>query len=193
MSAYEIDTAKVNKALGSLEKWYHRCHEASLELVRSGVLLEGARVARGFHTSVLGQHSWVVIGDPYAADVTIVDPTLWSYLEEQLAFVEISSGLDSRYRPHGAGSIWEYGAPRKPVDTIIELRVELSKDARRFLDVIGYSLDRAGWSDLAHSPVGGWPSAEILGAMFDDERLSALVPVDVIGMVTDRNPGDLYW
>lgn len=190
---HEVDAGVVTKALGGLDEWYHRCHEASLELVRSGVLPEGARVARGSHTSVLGQHSWVVIGDPYAADVTIIDPTLWSYLEEQLAFVEISSGSDTRYRPHGAGSIWEYGRPPEPAGPVITLATKLSPAAQLFLDMIGYGLDRRSWSILANAPVGGWPAKEILGAMYDDERLSALVPIDVIGMVTDRNPGNLYW
>jgi hypothetical protein len=28
--------------------------------------------------------------------------------------------------------------------------------------------------------------------MDDDERLSALVPIDILGMLTDRNPGNVY-
>jgi hypothetical protein len=38
----------------------------------------------------------------------------------------------------------------------------------------------------------GWPSSEIIAAMDDTDELRALVPIDILGMVTDRNPGGLY-
>ncbi len=52
-------------------------------------------------------------------------------------------------------------------------------------------LDRRGWATLAHAPVEGWPAGEILGAMCDS-GMEAVVPIDIIGMLTDRNPSGLY-
>lgn len=53
-------------------------------------------------------------------------------------------------------------------------------------------LDRPGWMRLASCPVGGWPAAEVLAAMDDTPALQTLVPIDRLGMLTDRNPGGLY-
>lgn len=54
-------------------------------------------------------------------------------------------------------------------------------------------LDRRAWHLLAsQAPVLGWPAAEIIAAMDDTEELSAFVPIDRLGMLTDRNPGGLY-
>lgn len=119
--------AEFEEAVGRpLVAFRFRCHEASLALVRSGVLPEGARVARGSCPGVGGQHSWVVLGgDCYDRKAQVIDPTLWCY--------------DNAVR-----EIWK------------------------------------GRAD------------EIIGAMYDDERLSALVPIDIVGMITDRNPGGLY-
>jgi hypothetical protein len=51
--------------------------------------------------------------------------------------------------------------------------------------------DRQGWSVLAHAPVGGWPAGEIIDAMCES-GLDAVIPIDIVGMVTDRNPQGLY-
>lgn len=37
-----------------------------------------------------------------------------------------------------------------------------------------------------------WPAAEIIAAIDDTKALSALVPIDILGMLTDRNPSGLY-
>ena len=42
------------------------------------------------------------------------------------------------------------------------------------------------------APVEDWPAGEIFAAMDDTEGLKALVPIDKLGMLTDRNPGGLY-
>lgn len=44
-----------------------------------------------------------------------------------------------------------------------------------------------------HAPVGGWPSGEITKAVYQTEALSALIPIDRVGMHTDLNPEGLYW
>jgi hypothetical protein len=38
----------------------------------------------------------------------------------------------------------------------------------------------------------GWPAAEIIGPMRDTRELRTTVPIDIAGMITDRNPGGLY-
>jgi hypothetical protein len=68
----------------------------------------------------------------------------------------------------------------------------LSTEAADFLDLLG-PLDLRGWGEVAHLPVEGWPAGEIIAAMCDTPGLGALVPVDIQGMVTDRNPSGLYW
>jgi hypothetical protein len=45
---------------------------------------------------------------------------------------------------------------------------------------------------LLGSPVHGWPAAEIVAAIADTPSLAAYVPIDLLGMLTDRNPGKLY-
>lgn len=173
--------------------WWHNCHAASLQVVRSG-LYPMSRVARGRAKGVSSQHSWVVQGDPYEP-TRIIDPSMWSYVKGALP--EVSKADFRKYVPHGSGSIWEHGRPptaeeslEKPVELTPEF--ELSELARSFLAVLG-PLGRRGWSVLASSPVGGWPASEIIAAIDDTPELSVLVPVDILGMLTDRNPNHLYF
>ena len=181
------------ESIGGLQQWTHQCHACSLALVRTGLLPEGARVARGWCGSVTSQHSWVVIGDPYGDNTPILDGTLWSYTDEKPRLFFCPKG-NLQYRPHGAGSIWEYGKPDAPVDEVITLKTELSKLAADFLEMMAPNgLDYRGWSVVAHAPVGGWPAREIITAMYEDERLSTLIPIDIVGMLTDKNPGELYF
>ena len=188
-----MNKKKLIKAIGGLEKWAKRCHECSIALIRTGLLPDSARVARGWCGSVTSQHSWVVIGDPYDEYAPILDGTLWSYTDQDPMLFYCPRG-NNQYTPHGAGSIWNYGRPADPTGEVIELDADLSKEARDFLALAAPNgLDRWGWQSLATSPVGGWPSKEIISAMDDDERLSALVPIDIVGMLTDKNPSELYF
>ena len=141
--------------------------------------------------AVIGQHSWVVVGkDCYDRDARIIDPTLWSYRDD-IEGIWTGTLKDGLHSPHGAGSIWNWGRPEtgggEPVE--LEFKTLPSADCRRFLDLLG-PLDAHGWKMLAHAPVEGWPAAEILPAIND--TVAEVVPIDLIGMLTDRNPGGLY-
>lgn len=175
------------------ERWAHQCHAVSLAIVRAG-FVPGGRVARGTCTGVMSQHSWIVAGDDcYAADARIIDPTLWSY-DSAVDGVWYGTARDGRHVPHGGtGSIWTYGKPTHAGgDTITLTPAEpLSAEARRFLRMVE-PLDRTGWSVLLHAPVDGWPAGEIVAAASDTPALAALVPIDLLGMLTDRNPSGGY-
>lgn len=189
-----LDVAAVEKILGvSFKHTAQRCHEVSLAVVKAGILPGPARVARGTCVGVGGQHSWIVAGtDCYAPDAEIYDPTLWSY-DSSVTGVWHGSARDGRHFPYGAGDIFAYGKPISGGGPIIDLTptVPLSGEAELFLDLLG-PLDRAGWSTLAHAPVGGWPAAEIIAAMADTPGLKVIIPIDILGMLTDRNPNGLY-
>lgn len=175
------------------------CHAVSLKIVRSGELgVPGkeARVARGFCKGVGSQHSWIVLGpNPYLLGVPIVDVTLWSCDGTPPGVWHGRALNDGRHVPHGgSASIWTYGQPVKGNGPIVELipKQPWSPAADAFISMLG-PLDRKGWARLAHAPVLGWPSSEIISAMYECEELSALVPIDIVGMVTDHNPQELYW
>lgn len=180
------------------ETWRGQCHVASLQLVKSG-LLARSRVARGWVKGIGSQHSWVVVGDPYRPE-RIVDLTRWSYLPEHAqeeSSAEVPFNERHAYAPHGGtGTIWSYGQPIGAVqmrEEPIELtpREPLSREALSFLGLMP-ELGRSGWSVLAHSPVAGWPASEIFEAMYRTEKLKNLIPIDIIGMITDINPSGLY-
>ena len=177
------------EVLDPLDQWKHNCHGASLALVKSAI---GGRVARGWCLGVMSQHSWVVLGDCYDYKAVIIDPTLWSY-DPKVKGVWVGTLAHGKHKPHGVGSIWAYGKPAPPVDAPIKLRPKkpLSGNAQFFLALVG-PLDYRGWGTLANGPMEDWPAGEILAAMDDTPALSALVPVDKLGMLTDRNPGGLY-
>lgn len=182
--------AAVGAPLSSFAK---RCHEASLALVQSGVLGPKARVARGSHAGVGGQHSWVVLGDPYDPEAPVIDPTLWSYVGEG---PNIKTGkVKDGWHPHGQGSIWEWGIPPTGGEPAIPRPEGLSPVADSFIDLIesaGGPMDLKGWISLAHAPVEGWPSENIITAMYRDDRLRSFIPIDIVGMRTDENPNGLY-
>lgn len=193
-TAIRLDVAEVEKAIKiPFKKWAHQCHGISLAIIQAG-LVEG-RVARGSCMGVGGQHSWIVVGDDcYDQKAQIVDPTLWSY-DATVKGIWYGTYKGGRHEPFGGfDSIWKWGRPSDPTGPVVELTpaFKMSKDATMFLDMMG-PLDVRGWAMLVnHAPVGGWPAGEIFAAIDDTERLSVLIPVDKLGMVTDRNPGGLY-
>lgn len=183
---------EVKKALAPLDQWASHCHGASLAVVQAEIFPE-SRVARGFCMGVTSQHSWVVVGtDCYDTKAAIVDPTLWSY-DDGVKGIWVGTMEDGRHKPHGMGSIWDWGRPDYPTGEHVSLEPPeggWSDEAENFLDVLG-PLDEQGWRILANAPVEGWPAAEILSAIAD-QLGSEWVPIDIIGMLTDRNPQGLY-
>lgn len=194
MTLRELTRPEVAELIGvPFAEWRGNCHGVSLAIVQRGLAGPDARVARGFCAGVRSQHSWIAAsGDCYDRDAPIVDPTLWCHRDD-VRGIWYGTLADGLHVPHGAGSIWEAGRPRPASEEPIALepRVPLSPEALSFLALLG-PLDRRGWMALANLPVGGWPAGEILAAMDDTPALSAVVPIDRIGMLTDRNPGGLY-
>ena len=185
--------AAIEEAVGSpAHQWEGNCHAISLAVLRTGMFGEG-RVARGTAKHVASQHSWIILGDDvYDPKATVVDPTIQvSRGKDPLIWVGKNMNL---HRPHGTGNIWAFGRPPEPTEAIIRLNAQndgtLSRQAQSFLDMCG-PLDIRGWMALANSPVQGWPAAEIINAMCDS-GLEAYVPIDIVGMITDRNPRGLY-
>jgi len=170
----------------------HNCHGVSLAIVRSG-LWPGARVARGWAKGVRGQHSWVVVGDPYDRDAYILDATLWSY-DPDVPDVWQGSLNDGIHQPHGAGHFMTGSMPVHQGGETLHLTpaTPLSVKARNWLRAVGAPFDNRGWMAVAHLPVEGWPSKEIISAMLDTPQLAVFVPIDIQGMLTDRDPGGLY-
>ena len=192
MRLYGKRLTQIIDAIGGLDQWAKNCHACSLAIVRTGLLPIGTRVARGFHPKVGSQHSWVVIGNPYNRKSIILDGTLWSYTNEEPKLL-VGRHPDMKHTPHGYGSIWQFGRPPYPIKEVIKLP-RLSKEAEDFLKLAApKGLDMRGWMALANSPVLDWPAAEIIGAMYDNAALRPLIPVDIVGMLTDKNPGNLYF
>lgn len=194
------DSAQVADRIAlPLDAWPKNCHGVSIAIVRSGMIPEAmpgatCRVARGWTPGVGGQHSWVVIGnDCYDEAAIVVDATLFSY-DSAVTGTVVARARTRPWTPHGAGSIWTYGCPPPAEGEVIDLTPEggWSQKASAFMAAIGYGLDLHGWTILANAPVGGWPAGEIIEAMAADERTAPRVPIDRLGMLTDRNPGGLY-
>lgn len=184
--------------LNARNAWGGQCHGISLAVVRTGLLgVPGkeARVARGFARGVRGQHSWIVLGsDPYDTDAVIADPTIWHYQDAE-PYVHLARNSMLTHVPHGTGSIWATGAPPDPQGDVIPLTWQEppSGEAQAFLEACG-PLDIRGWMFLANSPVLGWPAREVFSAIISTPGLGqGLIPIDVLGMVTDMNPGGMYW
>ena len=187
------------QAIGrSLTDWTRDCHGVSLALVRSGLVTEvtghRARVARGYAAGVDSQHSWIVLGDDcYGATVPVLDLTLWSYLPKApVVYTGMAGALP--HRPHQSDSIFAAGMPTNQGGPVVELTPSkpLGLRAEGFLRILG-PLDARGWSQLAHSPMQDWPSSDIVSAMYETKELTALIPIDIVGMLTEHNPGELYF
>lgn len=193
---HKLSVEDFERAIGSSQQtWTHDCHSVSLALLNSKLVTSPARIARGSTPGVPGQHSWLVLGtDCYDLESWIVDLTLWSYVPQAPGVLICRARTGPwQHIPHGYGSIFAHGKPSKATEEPIMLTPmqPLTTRAAAFLELLG-PLDRRGWAQLANGPVMGWPAAEIIVAMIETEELAALVPIDITGMLTDRNPGGLY-
>lgn len=191
----QFTVADVERIIGlPFERTARQCHAVSSAIVRSRAI-PGARVARGACDGVPGQHSWVVVGDPYEPGAPIVDATLWSYDETVSGIWTGRYSLTGRHTPHGGeGRMAPWRITRGDGGTICLAPLAefyLPAEARDFLATLG-PLDATGWMRLGNAPVRGWPAAAIIAAMADTPQLRALVPIDRLGMLTDRNPGGSY-
>jgi len=186
---------RIAEAIGVPEaQWGGRCHEISLAVLRTGLFGRG-RMARGTCPGVTAQHSWFVLGDdPYDEDATGVDPTLQFCRRDDVDGIAVFRGGDLGHRPFGSGTCYAGHMPSHHGGPDIELTPAqpLSVSARHFLGHL-LPLDLRGWAEVAHMAVEGWPAAEIIDAMCDTPGLGVLIPVDIRGMLTDRNPNNLYW
>lgn len=190
------DTGRLAELIGMpYEHWAHQCHAVSIRLLKTGLFGYG-RIARGGAEGVLGQHSWIVLShDVYDPKATIIDPTLWSY-DESVTGIWTGKNL-VRHFPQGYGNIWQWGRPETAEESgepVIELNLTrpLSRLADHFLNEAIGPMGRRGWMQLANAPMQGWPSAEIIAAIDDTPKLRVYIPIDILGMLTDRNPKGLY-
>jgi hypothetical protein len=177
------------------ENWTGKCHEVSKRLLDTDLFGPG-RIARGWALGVRDQHSWIVLAeDVYDPDAVVVDPTIWHNRlghPHKGILVAIQWEIDTHH-PHGEGSILQHAKPARGDGPVIELTpgFRLSEEARSFLKLLG-PLDYRGWMQLANGPMQGWPAGEIIAAMDDTKLLRAAVPIDILGMVTRRNPMGRY-
>lgn len=200
------DLKEVAEAIGwPHTQWQANCHSVSHAIVTAG-LIPHARVARGTCEGVLGQHSWIVaptadgaLGDCYADNAVIVDPTLWTYRDDVTDICIGRADEHGWHHPFGKGDhIMNVGRPPKPQagEKLVTLAPDayeaLSADARYWVDRMFGPLTRDGWFDLAHTTVIGWPSDEIIRAMRLTPGLGQLVPIDIVGMLTNLDPRALY-
>ena len=192
-------------------RWHGNCHAVSLAIIQSGALGTPGptcRIARGAAAGygIISQHSWIALGSPYAPATRFVDYTAWAWgqvdgiidtfaADEWLRHV---AGGDRWHLPHSYDqrNIMQVGRPAAPGpgDTPWRLdRTGLSADAVWFLDLLG-DLTVEGWASLCGFPQGGWPHAEIVDRIIETvPRAAVLVPIDIRGMATDRNPEGIYW
>lgn len=172
--------------------WHTNTKQVAHDLVRSG-LLPTCRVVVGFVSGVEGEHSWVTTSwDVYDKYALIVDPTMWTFRAD-IPDVWMGTLHDGLHHPKGEGFIWDSGYPENSSfqDTILLPQNGLSTYAKYFLSRVE-PLNVAGWTALMRLPMQGWPAGEILARMKEVPTLAPLVPEDLEGMLTEKNPGNLY-
>jgi hypothetical protein len=181
------------RVLQPLDRFAQQCHAAALMLVRDPRMPEG-RVARGYCDGVWGQHSWMVVGsDCYDPRALIIDPTLWSY-DESVEGIWVGRLTDRpKHSPHHDWSFWVCKPERGDgPDIPMEHYGEMSRTARAYMDAV-LPLDFRGWCSFwSHVGVLDWPAAEAIEAVYAQPNLRGAIPIDLIGMLTDLNPGGLY-
>lgn len=179
-----------------LTDFAHQCHAASVALVESGLLQRYADgepifVARGRARGIMSQHSWVTVGTPYDP-TTIVDLTMWSY-NPCIDTVRILDGADasSHYVPHGLSGENASEALRDMVLEMDPIHLDVS-DPQAAAFLRGRVLDVRAWMKLFSCNVSTYPARAIIEAAHRNDRLRALIPIDLVGMLTEINVGGAY-
>ena len=197
-TALRFSEAEVEEAIGPLDAWAMQCHAASVALINSDLFSDRfRRVARGTAQGVFGQHSWVVLGeDCYNPNAIIVDVTLWSYDPKQPR-VLIDRAKNLSHLPHGSNSIWDAGCPIPGDDEDMPLDLPFMHKAEPFYRMVREKVgrtDRRFWMSLwSSNAMLGFNASALLEAFLDRyPDQAAIVPIDIIGMLTDRNPSGLY-
>lgn len=194
MNKPDLSLAQVEEAIGTLDRWAFGCHAASLALVRSGILPAGARVARGLAAGVRSQHTWAIVPTPYGVyddESWVVDVTLWSYRPEAPRLY-IAQAVEWPHIPHGYGSLRHMGPD--PTGPILSLDVPVSRAVESFMHMYAPAgLDYKGWMVLMGGPMQGWPSKELVFAAYHTKAIRPAIPIDIVGMLTDENPHNLYF
>lgn len=189
----ELTQAVIEEAIGPIEKFHHQCHAASLALVKSGVLPgKNWRVARGWSRGIGGQHSWAVQGDPYARSSRVVDITMWSY-QRHIAKIYCPKNLYD-HEPHGYGYLVPQVIERPSIPEVTDLPLErLSDETLEWLQMrYPNGIGMQDLNRLVNGPMLAWNSREFIGAL-SLSRYKQFVPIDIRGMLTDENPGGLYF
>jgi hypothetical protein len=191
---FTLTVAAVEEAIGPIEGYARNCHGASLALVRSGLLPEGSRVARGFAKGVRSQHSWALVAPDIIYDDLnyVVDITLWSYVPTAPRLY-IAEARKWPHVPHGQGMLQNCPS-HSPVGPVVTTDVPLSPAAQAFLDLWApRGMDMMSWHLLLNGPMQAWPSREIVAAAYNTKKLIAVIPIDLVGMLTGENPNSLYF
>lgn len=188
-----LGVSEVEKAIDTpRELWANRCHEVSLQLLKSHLFEDvDARMARGWGMQIRGQHSWIVLGDNVYDDETyVIDPT-WSATHSNKAMIMFVKNL-TVHRPHGYGVLSTFPESSGGDELVPD---DPSPSVKSWLDlariVVG-PLDRKFWLGLFNGPMQGWPSRELVAWGYGQEGLRALIPMDIVGMLTEENPMGLY-
>lgn len=175
-----------------LGHWHFNAHRVCLDIVRSG-LFPYSRVVEGSARGVHGTHHWLTLSeDVYDKYGTIVDPTLWCH-DPSLQGVWIGTLQEEIHHPRGEGYIWDHSYPENSSfkGTVSLNKEGLSTQAKYFLSRVE-PLNLDGWRRLMRSPMQGWPAGEIIDQMKHSAELAAIVPEELEGMLTNRNPSGAW-
>lgn len=189
----QLRVANVEKAIGiPRDKWANRCHEVAYALLVSSLMDDvTARMARGWAQGISSQHSWIVTGnDVYDKTAKIIDPTYASNRGSR-PMIMIVDNLTS-HSPHGYGEFSKFPESKGGKEFLPEF---VSPSTRLWADMASMEvgpLDAFWWAKMFSGPMGGWPSRELVNWAYEEPALRALIPIDIVGMLTDRNPRGLY-
>ena len=153
-------------------------------------------------SGVGSQHSWVVLsgrpGSMFEKKVPILDPTLWTYRDDVEGLYFNTAGGTPWHTPKGAGDLWDFSCPQSVGGDELIPREPITGGATAFLAFlkaqVGGPLSYGWWMRFfSQCPMANPPILrELIDACYRDERIRGTIPIDIVGMLTDHNPGGLY-